>query len=97
MGLRHRCFKPLDIDLSELLKLVKKDLLGLFNTIRKVLNMEEIEDIGVHDTYFDLQNHEFLVEYPVTCKLGKVSVKVIHSQDHVAVFKKLYGYEKTKH
>ena len=89
-------FKQLDIDEGRLFELAGNDPLKLFEIVRKVLDIEDISGVRVYNTYFDPRSLELLIEYLVTCKLGEVSVKVIHSQDPIATLKKYYEYEKTK-
>ena len=89
-------FKLIDIDKGRLFELIEKDPLKLFEIVRKVLDIEEISGVRVYDAYFDSRNFELLIEYMVTCKLGEVSVKVIHSQDPITMLKKYYEYEKAK-
>jgi len=89
-------FKPVDIDASKLFELAEKDPLKLLEIIKEALvdYVKEIKDAKLYDIYFDPSRFELLIEYIVKCKLGEVSVKIIHSQNPAVILQKYYEHER---
>ena len=89
-------FKPVDIDTGKLLELAEKDPLKLLEIIKEALadHVKEIKDVKVYDIYFDPSNLDLLIEYLITCELGEVSAKLIHSSKPSETLNKYYVYEK---
>ncbi|RLG75063.1 MAG: hypothetical protein DRO12_06050 [Thermoprotei archaeon] len=89
-------FKPVDIDASKLFELAEKDPLKLLEIIKEALvdYVKEIKDAKLYDIYFDPSRFELLIEYIVKCKLGEVSVKIIHSQNPAVTLQKYYEHER---
>ena len=90
-------FKPVDINVDRLLKLFEKDPLKLFEDVKEVLaeiNIKEIKDVRVYETYHKPDNSELLIEYLVNCEHGMISVKIIHSRSPKETLYNYYAYEK---
>ena len=90
-------FKPIDIDVDKLLKLFKKDPSKLFEDVKEVLaeiNVKEIKDVRVYETYHNPDSSELLIEYLVNYELGMISVKIIYSRSPKETLYKYYAYEK---
>ena len=90
-------FKLVDIDPSELRRLVEEDPMKLFDRIKEVFEgVEEIKDVRVHDVFIDPQSNEFLIEYIVKHRNGETPVKVIHFPNPVTMLRKYCEYEYKK-
>jgi len=86
-------FRPLDIELSMLLRFARDDPLKLFDIVRDVVEdyVGGIRDVKIHDIYIDSYTSEVLVEFIVVCDNGEISVKIIHSDNPIAILRKYYG------
>ena len=88
-------FRPVDIDISKLFTLAEEDPIQLFNQVKEDLeDLGEINDVKVHDIYFNVETLELLIEYIVECSLGEISVKLIYSKKPERTLINYYNYEK---
>ena len=92
-------FKPVEVDVDRLLEMAEKEPLRIFNSIRKALTgiVKEIKIVRVHDTYFNPDTSELVIEYLIESDIGNISVKFIHSSDPSQTLINYYKYEAKKH
>jgi len=88
-------FRPLDIELPVLLRLARGDPLKLFDFVRDVVEdyVGVIRGVRIHDIYIDSYTNEVLVEFIVVCDNGEISIKIIHSDNPIAILRKYYRFE----
>jgi len=88
-------FRPLDIELSMLLRFARYDPIKLFDIVRDVVEdyIDVVRDVRIHDIYIDTHKNEVLVEFIVVCDNGEISIKIIHSDNPVAMIRKYYRFE----
>lgn len=88
-------FKTVDIEASEFLELADRNPLGLFDKIKGVVSdLGRIENVKVYRRFLDPKTFDIVIEYLVRCKVGEVSVKVIHSRNPAKALEKYYEYER---
>ncbi|PUA33336.1 MAG: hypothetical protein B7O98_02605 [Zestosphaera tikiterensis] len=88
-------FRPLDIESSVLLRLARDDPVKLFDIVRDVVEdyVGVVRDVRIHDIYIDPYTHEVLVEFIAVCDSGEISVKIIYSDNPIAMLRKYYRFE----
>jgi hypothetical protein len=92
-------FKPIDVDVGEVLRLAEDNPIELFNRhVKDVVERElgGIDGVELHDVYFNPEEFELLVEYIVRRDSGEASVKIIYSKDPISTLTRYYRYEERK-
>ena len=89
-------FKPLNINLEDLLDLAERDPLGLFNRVGGFIEGElgRVGNVRVYGRYFDPKEMDIIIEYLVECSRGEVSVKLVYSRDPSRAILKYYERER---
>jgi len=88
-------FKPIDMDIGELLELAERGPLEIFNSIKEILSdLGEIREVQVYNIFFDPKSLELVIEYILKCSIGEVSVKLIHSDNPAKTLEKYYEHER---
>ena len=88
-------FKPIDMDVDELLKLAERDPLEIFNSIKEILDdLGEIKDVQVYNMFFNPKTLELIIEYIVHCNIGTVSIKIIYSDNPIEALRRYYEHER---
>ena len=92
-------FIPLTISLTEFLELATDEPLRLFKLIRSIVEDEvgQIYNVQVYGRFFDSESMDIVIEYLVKCKIGKVSAKIIYSNNPSQALMRYYGKERQKH
>ena len=90
-------FKPLDINLSELIELVENRPEKLFEKIRSHVEKKlgEIRKVSVYNVYFNPETMTIVVEYLIEHANGESSLKIIYSDNPAEGLKEYYDYEKS--